>query len=571
MTAALALAALLALPAAAAPKEPPWVQADPVMGAALAELARSRARLAVGDARPYHIAYRLLDQRRVIVEAQFGALKASTEQRKRYAAADVRVGSPAFDNSNFVGSDGGGHAPFTIEVPFEDEGPGVRHALWWLTDSAFKSAVQRFSQKDAYRRSKEAEDDLPDLTPAAVSALDFKEDLRPLSVAGAEALARRVSAAFRRAPDLHGCRVGVFMFDNVARFMDGEGRRARRDAGDYEVVLDAWTQAADGAPLAEQRRFPARRPQDIPPAAVLEAEAAAMAASLSARRAARRLEDPYVGPVLFEGQAAGEFFNQLLARGLAAPREMQLEDEGLLETYRPARLGRRLGLRVTSPLLSAHDDPVAAEFEGTALSGRTLFDDEGVPALPVALVEKGVLKDLYVGRAAVEGRAGSNGHSRSALENLPTPRAANLFVSADPALPRAALKAELLRRAKEAGLTWAVAVRQLGEEGAQRPGSLLAPPVRAFRVGLDGAEEPLEGAVFDAVTLRALRDVAAASAERRVHNHYQRGPYGLEEDDVHAAIVHPDVVVSEMELVPDEREPDRLPRLKSPLAAGAVR
>ncbi len=114
-------------------------------------------------------------------------------------------------------------------------------------------------------------------------------------------------------------------------------------------------------------------------------------------------------------------------------------------------------------------------------------------------------------------------------------------------------------------------VRRIGEEDAQREGSLLAPPVAAFRVGLDGREQPLERAVFDAVTMRALRDVVAASAERRVYNHYQRGPYGLQGDDVHASLVHPDVLVSEMELVPDEREPDRQPRLASPMSAEAGR
>lgn len=541
------------------------------MTAAIAELTRSKARLAIGESRPYYIAYRLLDQRRVIVEAQFGALKASTQERKRFAGADVRVGSAAFDNSNFIAADGGGHSPFTIEVPFEDGAPGIRHALWWLTDSAFKSAVQRYSQKDAYRRSKAGEDDLPDMTEAVVSALDMADPVKPLPAADAEALARRVSAVFRKSKDLHGCRVGVFMFDNLARFLDTEGQRARRDSGDYEVVLDAWTQAGDGARLAEQRRFPARRPEDIPKAEVLEAEAREMAASLSARRVAERLSTPYVGPVLFEGQAAGEFFNQLLARGLAAPREMWLEDETLFETYRPARLGRRLGLRVTSPLLSAHDDPTASQFEGTALAGRTLIDDEGVPGLPLTLVEKGILKDLYVGRAGAEGVAGPNGHSRSALENLPSPRAANLYISAERALPRAALRAELLRLAKAAGLDWAVVVRRLAPEDPGRTGSLLAPPVAAFRLNLNGKETPLEGTAFDAVTMRALRDVAAASAERGVYNHYQRGPYGLQGDEVHASIIHPDVVVSELELVPEESEPDRLPRLPSPLAAGVGR
>lgn len=564
-------ALLLALALAGGAAAADWAADDPVMAAAVAELGRAKAGLAIGESRPHYVAYRLLDQRRVIVEAQFGALKASTEERKRFASADVRVGSPAFDNSNFIGADGGGHAPFTIEVPFEDGAAGVRHALWWLTDSAFKSAVQRFSQKDAFRRSKEAPADLPDMVEAPVASLDLPDDAAPVAAEAAADLARRVSAVFRARPSLHGCRVGVFMFDNLLRFADSEGRRHRRGAGDYEVVLEAWTQAEDGTRLSERRRFPARRPQDIPPAAVLEAEAAALAADLEARRAAPRLDKPYVGPVLFEGQAAGEFFNQLLARGLAAPRELMLEDEGLAESYRPARLANRLGLRVMSPFLSASDDPAAAEFEGTALAGRTLIDDEGVPSVPLTLVERGVLKGLYAGRAALEPPAAPNGHSRSALENLPTPRAANLFVTADPAVPRRHLRAELLRRAKEAGLEWGVVVRRLGEEDSGRSDSLLAAPVLALKVHADGREEVLEGAVFEAVTMRALRDVALASAERRVHNHYQKGPHGVSGDEVHSSIVHPDVLVAEMELVGDDREPDRLPRLKPPLAAGARR
>ncbi len=564
---ALALA-FLAGSAEAKPRErPSWVLGDPVFAAAEAELLRSLSRLSVEGTRPYDLSYRIVDQRRVQAAASFGALKSSSEERRRLASADLRVGSPAFDNTHFLGSDGGGHSPFTISAPYEDGVNGLRHALWWLTDAAFKGSLQRYSQKDAFRRTKSVRADLPDRTPAPVTVLDASSRPPPLERGRAEETARRASRAFTGTPGLHGSRVTVSYTESSERFLDAEGRRVRKDGDDYDVLLTAWTQAPDGMSLSEQRRLIAGRPEGLPTDEAVEAEARALAAELGALRAAGRLEETYIGPVLFEGQAAGEFFNQLLARGLAAPRELWLEDEGLREDHAAGPLTGRLGLRVMNPILGAYDDPTQAAFASRPLAGHYMVDDEGVPARRVDLVERGILKDLLMGRAPAHERSASNGHARAALEQLPSARIGCLFVDASSGVPRARLRAELLRLAAEQGLPFAVVVRRLGVEEEQRPGELLAAPVYAFKLYPDGREQVFRGGLFDAVTLRALRDVSVASSERRVYDFYQGAPYGNGDDDVPASIVHPDVVVAEMELVPEEREPDRLPYLASPLAA----
>lgn len=521
--------------------------------------------LALDDVRPYYIAYKIVDQRRVLVDSSLGALLSSHEDRRRLAGADLRVGSAAFDNTDFIGADGGGQAPFTIEAPYEDGPTGLRHALWWLSDAAFKSAHQRWSQKDAFRRAKNLPELLPDMTPAPVTTIEAAIQRVPFSRPRAEAAARLTSSVFAASPALHGGRAALYAWEDTLRVVDSEGRRQRRDVSRFQAVISAWTQAPDGMSLSQERKLYARRAEDLPSAEALAAEARELAAELTAQSAAPPLERPYVGPVLFEGQAAGEFFNQLLAHGLEAPRELWLEDEGQRETYAAGALTRRLDLRVASTLLSAYDDPTQTSFAGTSLAGYAPLDDEGVPAQRVVLIEKGILKNLPMGRTPTRDRSGSNGHARSSLEHLPTPRAACLFIEADGGLSRPALRAELNRRAAELGLPFAVIVRRLAPDVSLPRGSVLAAPQAAVKVFPDGHEEALRGAMFDAVTRRALRDVAAVSAERRVYNFEQGGPYGSDNDNVPASIIHPDALVSELELIPLESDPDRLPYLPSPL------
>ena len=551
---------------------PPTAPAPPSAGdqvttAALAEMKRALGGLSLDSVRPYRLSYALLTARKVSAEASFGSLENSALQEDRVAAADLRVGSPEFDNTDFIGADGGGHAPFTIQVPVEDGDLPLRYGLWWMTDAAFKSAHRRWSQKDAYRRAKNIPSLLPDSVAAPVGVYDAPPEGPPLTLERAQTAARAASAALRANPALHWGRAAVRAEEGMVRFLDSEGRRIRKPDSRYEALIAAETQASDGMPLIQERRFLSRRASDLPSDERLAQEARELAGELRELARAESFETPYIGPVLFEGQAAGEFFHQLLARGLQAPREMLRENDSMRDAFGPGELTGRLGLRVAGKTLSAHDDPLRESEGGVRLSGYSPYDDEGVPGRRITLVEKGILRELPLGRAPARGLSGSNGHARASLSHIPSPRAANLFVEGDRPLSAEALRRELLRRAADFGLPYGVVVRRLAGSGQMQDGDLLPPPAYALKLYPDGREEPLRGAVFDGVTMRALRDVEATGAARHVYNYMQPGPYGAADDAVPASIVHPDILVTEMELAPDEREPDRDPVLPSPLEA----
>jgi len=338
-----------------------------------------------------------------------------------------------------------------------------------------------------------------------------------------------------------------------------------RQANKAYVILEASAQAPDGALLSDRRLCIANGTRGLPTPARLEAEAESLAKDVALLSRAR-LIDSYVGPVLFEGQATGELFEQLLSRNLSAPRGLWVEDENVQERFKAGELTSRLGLRVLSANLDARDDPAAAAFDGTDLVGGYAFDEEGIAPTPVALVEKGILRGLPMSRSPTKDLRGSNGHARAAPVDMPTGRTANLFVTARSPRPEADMKGELLRQAREFGLLHAMIVRRLGDESAQEEAGRLAAPVLLYKVRVaDGREELLRGAEFSGVTLRALRDIAAASDRARVHNVLQLGPYRDWRGEIPTSVVHPhSVLVAEMEIKKSEKKPERLPYLARP-------
>ena len=106
--------------------------AAPILLAMSAELDRSLQTLKAQPVPPYFLSYQVSESRETIVAGAFGTLQSSSENRWRTLTMDMRVGSPAFDNSHAVR--GGlqsmdfGERFERVLMPVEDDpGTGRRH------------------------------------------------------------------------------------------------------------------------------------------------------------------------------------------------------------------------------------------------------------------------------------------------------------------------------------------------------------------------------------------------------------------------------------------------------------
>ncbi len=161
---------------------------------------------------------------------------------------------------------------------------------------------------------------------------------------------------------------------------------------------------------------------------LFEGGSALAAARRAAVRALAKLRAPKARagemPVVLSSSAGGTFIHEAIGHSL----EVDHVQEGSSPAYRGA-----VGRRIAPETITVVDDPTLA-FQ----RGSFFFDDEGVPAAPTRLVEKGVLAGYLYDRVGAlrEGRA-SNGHGRrESFAHRPFPRMSNLYIapgSDDPA------------------------------------------------------------------------------------------------------------------------------------------
>lgn len=497
-------------------------QDDVLMRAMQDELARAAEELAMERMeRPYFVAYRVDDLRLMRANAAFGALLENSLVRNRYLVVEMRVGTAALDNSNFLPARlGAGVSRRAVLLPQQDDYGELRRQIWLATDGAYKHALETLAKKRAALKDRTREE-LPDFAPeephvhlAELTAVQLDAD------APAE-LARGLSAIFRERPGIDDSEVTASQGMRRTHYVNSEGTAFRYERPAAMVQVLAKTQAADGTVLQDFETFYEYEWSDLPDAETLEANVRGMADALLARREAASVPR-YSGPVLFEGQAAAELFAQVLVPRLLAVR-VPLGEDARMDGFTSALRNPfedRIGARVLPRFLDVLDDPTLAARE---FKGSYPVDDDGIAAAPLTLVENGVLKALLATRnpAAVAER--STGSNRG---GVPVP--SNLIVSAKRPMSRDELMEEFNLLVAERGVEFGVLVRRVGNafnkldraDGVRAARGEVAVErlLRAFKVYPDGREEPIRKAELSGVGEAVLRDIVAASDRATVYS-----------------------------------------------------
>jgi TldD protein len=399
--------------------------------------------------KPYFMQYTLLDAHVRDIRASFGSLTESKQSNSKRLNVAVRVGSPAFDNTNFFdpalgffGSSDDEERFRNRSVPAELDYAGLRRELWLASDAAYKQVAELFSKKQAALRNRVRLDTLPDFTllsgsqtsaqagsqtgsqrEAFVSLADTSSASHVSQASSAsqtaqnhadqaylESLATRLSAVFCEFPAVNLSNVTIQYTPETAYILTSEGRECVRTTLLCGVEIVATAQAPDGMPLAEIATFYAKHPSDLPSADSLLQAARTLARTLSAASKAPRAAS-YSGPILFEDQAAGEVIVQGFAPYLAAQRS-PVTERGVSDNPRFAAFQNKIGGRVLPEFLSVWSKPNLASYESTPLVGAFRYDDETVAAEPLRLVAGGYLKTLLSSRTPTRRMKASNGRNR---------------------------------------------------------------------------------------------------------------------------------------------------------------
>lgn len=488
--------------------------APAVEEAAQAELTRALT-LTLPDARsPSLVVYDVLDGDVVEAFGEQGALVSSSTDRYRNLRAEVRVGDPTLDSSNFQAF-GEPNGVIQRRLPVEDSVLALRREIWLATDLAYKHAVEQYSRKVAARRD-DPSPKPPDWAPApAVVAEVPAPAVTSADPAALAALVQRLSGELARFP-------GVEVSQAIARDWQGrrlvlssEGTRLWTPTGYTVVRVEGTVRMPDGSSQLDSRSWVVRSLADLPPEAEMTAAVNELGTWLEGLKAAP-VEEDYLGPVLFEGPAAVELFSQLLAAELSGtpPEE---EDGGRFGSMGGKPPTARLGRRVLPVGWSVVDDATTQE----PILGKYAYDQEGVAPRRVELVKDGVVRDLLMSRVPRKDLGASTGHGRSLGGDRRAAVPAAVTVTARRTMSDSKLEKLALRLAAQTGRDYVLVVRRLTPPAlvedleigfaGEGPLSGLTPPYEAWRLYADGHTQPVRSVKFSGVDRRALRDIAGAA------------------------------------------------------------
>jgi len=514
---------------------------DVLMDAMADELARSMDQLVLGDLpKPYFIQYGTEERRTVSMQAAYGGLLFSSDDRARTFTSQVRVGSYVLDNTSSGRGSGG-----RTSLPLDNDYDALRHAMWRVTDGDYKRAVETLTRKLAFLKEKNVED-----RPDDFSRVDPVQAVEPLSVLDLdkeqwESNVKKLSALFNEFPQIQDADVAFFGGAVNEWIVNSEGTRLRKaDSGVY-VEVRADIQAAEGMRLSDSRQYLGLQVDQLPPLEKMLADARTMCEKLIALSEAPML-DYYVGPVLFEPIAAGKVFESLLSDGVCA-RPVPLGSGG----WGDDSFEKKIGLRILPRSFEIYDDPTTEWFEGKLLAGAYTFDDDAVRPKRVDLVERGKLLTLLASRAPTRKIKQTTGHGRGGFGSGQA-HIGCLYVSDKDGVSAAELREELIEAARAEGLEFALRVEAMESGGF----GYLGDPVYAYKVYVkDGREELVRGLEFGHAETRVLKDILASGKERKVYN---------STSGTTSSVIAPAIVIEELELNKPEREFDKLPILKRP-------
>jgi TldD protein len=528
------------------------------------ELQRNFQVLSKEDAPAYFMSYTLHDTRTASLSASVGAMQRSDESRSRFATVEVRVGDYFLDNTHPIRGDRGATGPRVSQVslPLTDEEAPIRQALWRATDRSFKQASEGLTRVRTNVAAKVKEEDpAPDFSREDVQTYTGEPVTYTVDTKAWEARLRRISAPFADQPFVFRSEVSLSVESDNRFYVNSEGSQVATGDVGFRLFIQGVTKADDGMELPLYSSYFATSSSGLPDEKDLIADAQKMVDLLGRLRKAP-LVDPFSGPAILSGRAAGVFFHEIFGHRVEANRQRSADDG---QTF-----GSRVGQPVLPSFLSVIFDPTLKKVGNVELMGHYVYDDEGVKGRRVTVVDKGVLKTFLVDRAPTRDFPRSNGHGRAEPGYLPVSRQSNLLVESSKSVSNDKLMDLLREEAKKQGKPFGLLFDNI-EGGFTNTGRGSANafnvlPNVVYKVYTDESRAPelVRGVDLIGTPLAAFGKIVATGDKVDVFN----GICGAESGGVPVSASSPPLLVSEVEVQKKAQSQEMLPILPAPKPAG---
>ncbi len=466
---------------------------------------------------PFYIGLNIVDQNRLCIHSSLGSTIKAYETRNR-SAHNMQVLTGNYKNSNLDG----GIMTQSLSRPGFPTGncaDEVRRRLWLSFDRAYRMSLGQYSaRQSAMQNANQGEwADVPDFLPGAATLVnepvtELSYDLEKLTV-----YANAISETMKTYPELTFSWVRLTGIKANVFYSNTEGAKATYPVSIIRLVVNAETLSTEGENLELYNTYHVLKENELPPLDQVISETRELVGTLFEMRDAPVFNDVYNGPILFEGPAASEVVRKTMFyakhENLYAKRERMttIAQSGSAGTKISTEI--RIDTRIAPEALNVTAYPKKKQYNGTPLIGSFSVDMEGtIPPDELPIIENGVLKNLLNSRIPTLKMKESNGHLRvPTFSGMPMIAPGVIEVGYKNAVTGEELKKQLVERAKEDGLSYAIIVREMT--------SNLSELRRVFLIDVNtGKETMVRSAGFNTLELNDLRKIIGASNQKRVLN-----------------------------------------------------
>ena len=532
---------------------------DPLLNILEQEVKREMQVLGKQEPPAYYLSYRVAEVHEVSLGTSFGALARSDETQARYLTVTLRVGSPGMDNYHQLRGQFGFPSMGRIDLPLADEPAAIQQELWSATSDAYQQAVAMLARVKANVAVKSEEGDKsPDFWLSEPNVF-VEPPPKPAELGCDQTLwtkrLKEQSAVFLKDPAIFDASSGLECQMMRKYFVSSSGDRIAENCPANHLAVSATIKAKDGMELPLIKTYFAFSPDGLPSQETIMNDLQEMLQHLRALKAAP-VAEPYSGPALLSGRAAGVFFHEIFGHRVEGQRLRNEEDA---QTFKK---------KINEPVLPAHlsvfFDPQMKSFAGQPLTGYYRYDDQGCKGARVNVVESGILKRFLMSRTPIAGFPESNGHGRAQSFLQPVARQSNLVVETSRTHPRDELRSALIALAKAQNKPYAYYFDEV-EAGFTLttrflPNAFNIMPTLVYRVYTDGRpDEVVRGVDLIGTPLSMFSQIDQAGGPTEVFN----GICGAESGGVPVSAICPMLLVKVIETQKSAKSQERpiaLPR-----------
>lgn len=315
-------------------------------------------------------------------------------------------------------------------------------------------------------------------------------------------LAERLSKVFLDYPELMNHKVYIRQrrFDHYR--LTSEGQKIMIPESQLTIFADADIKTNNGLCITKEYRRHVSRIEDLPSEKDIADELRQFAESIIKESKAKVVKDLYIGPVLYEDEAAAEIIadNAIFYAHSYSYPERDMYDKKYLY----------LGKKIFPKQLDVYQLGEDSIYNGVNLMGYNPVDANGQKPMTLKFIEKGILKNMLSKRAPSVGSnlyTGNEWFNTVGVSILPNFSAGILHIKSDEAIKYSKLRKLLLKSAKDQGFEYAYIVR-----------NSRTAPQELVRVNTKTGEEELILWEFEKPSRQEFKRAYGVSKEEIIYN-----------------------------------------------------